>query len=232
MTAIPRRALAAGAGLLAGAIALQAHAQQLASAAPPKFRVRPLPFNAENVKGLSAKLLASHHDNNYAGAVQRLNVITDHLAKLDFEQTPGFMVNGLKREELIAYNSTVLHELYFDSIGETPTRPVGLIAEAIARDFGSVDRWKTEFAATAKALGGGSGWVILAHSPRDKRLFTHWSADHSMTPAGSVPLLALDMYEHAYQKDYGADGGRYVDAFLQIINWTNVDGLYREAMRV
>ena len=107
-----------------------------------------------------------------------------------------------------------------------------MFAQALARDFGSLDRWKAEFAATGKALGGGSGWVILAYAPRDKRLFTHWAADHSMAPAGGVPLLALDMYEHAYQMDYGADAGKYVDNFMQTIRWTTPERLYREAIRV
>jgi Fe-Mn family superoxide dismutase len=232
MTDIHRRSLAAGAGLLLGAVTVQARAQQVASAAAPTFRVQPLAFNPEKIKGLSAKLLTSHHDNNYAGAVKRLTAIADQLGKLDLEQTPAFMLNGLKREELLAYNSTILHELYFNSIGDAPGQPSGLLGQAIARDFGGMDRWKTAFATIGKALGGGSGWVILAHSPRDRRLFITWAADHTMAPAGSVPLLALDMYEHAYHMDYGADAGGYVDAFMQAINWTNAENRYREAMRV
>ena len=198
----------------------------------PKFRVQPLTINPEKVKGLSANLLRSHHDNNYAGTVKKLNAIAEHLAKLDFNEAPPFMVNGLKREEMVAYNSTVLHELYFESIAEAPSQPSGLLAQALERDFSGMDRWRSEFAATGKALGGGSGWVILAYSVRDKRLFNHWSADHTVAPAGSAPLLAMDMYEHAYHMDYGADAGRYVDAFVQTIKWTNVERLYRAAMRV
>jgi superoxide dismutase, Fe-Mn family len=237
MTDIPRRSLAAGAGLLVGAMALRTQAQQkedqqIASANTPSLRAQPLTFNPERIPGLSAKLLTSHHDNNYAGAVKRLNSIEEQLVKLDFANTSPFQLNGLKREEHIAYNSTILHELYFASIGEAPTRPSGLFAEALSRDFGSLDRWKAEFGATGKALGGGSGWVILAYSARDKRLYNHWSADHSMAPAGSVPLLALDMYEHAYAIDYGADAAGYVDAFIKIVKWPNAERLYREAMRV
>jgi Fe-Mn family superoxide dismutase len=237
MTDIPRRSLAAGAGLLVGAMALRTQAQQkedqqLASANTPSLRVQPLTFNPEKIPGLSAKLLTSHHDNNYGGAVKRLNAIEAELVKLDFANTPPFQLNGLKREEHIAYNSSILHELYFASLGEMPTRPSGLFAEALARDFGSLDRWQAEFGATAKALGGGSGWVILAYSGRDKRLYNHWAADHSMAPAGSAPLLAIDMYEHAYAMDYGANAGAYVDAFLKIVKWPNAERLYREAMRV
>jgi superoxide dismutase, Fe-Mn family len=139
MPDIPRRSLAAGAGLLVGAMALQARAQQVAAAAgTPKFRVQPLTFNPEKIKGLSAKLLASHHDNNYAGAVNRLNAVCEQIAKLDFANTPPFMVSGLKREEHIAYNSTILHELYFECLGEAPTQPSGVFAQALERDFGSL----------------------------------------------------------------------------------------------
>jgi Fe-Mn family superoxide dismutase len=232
MTDIPRRSLAAGAGLLLGAVAVQARAQQLASAATPKFRIQPLTVNPEKVKGLSADLLRSHHGINYAGTVKKLNAISETMATVNFAEVPPFTVSGLKREEHIAYNSTILHELYFDGIGEAPTQPSGLLAQAISRDFSSLDRWKAEFTATAKTLAGGSGWVILAHSPRDKRLFIHWAADHSMAPAGAVPLLALDMYEHAYAIDYGADAAKYIDAYMQAIKWTNAERLYREAMRV
>jgi Fe-Mn family superoxide dismutase len=237
MTDIPRRSLAAGAGLLVGALALrseaqQREAQQIASAAIPPLHAVPLPFNPDKIKGLSAKLLNSHHDNNYGGAVKRLAAIEEELVKIDFAATPAFQLDGLKRAQHLAYNSSILHELYFAGLSEAPTHPSGLLAEAMARDFGSLERWQTEFAATAKALGGGSGWVILAYSPRDKRLYNHWAADHTMAPAGSALLLALDMYEHAYQMDYGADASAYVEAYLKVVKWPNAERLYREAMRV
>jgi Fe-Mn family superoxide dismutase len=233
MTDIPRRSLAAGAGLLVGAMTLRAHAQQVATAAAtPKFRVQPLTFNPEKIRGLSARIITSHHDVNYAGAVKRLNAVTEELAKLDFAQAPTFTVNGLKREELMAYNSSVLHELYFECLGESPTQPSGVFAQALARDFGSLERWQAEFAGTGKALGGGSGWVILAYGPRDRRLFNFWSADHSLAPIGGVPLLAMDMYEHAYHLDFGPDAAKYVDTFMAAIRWTTPERLYREAIRV
>ena len=129
--------------------------------------------------------------------MNRLNALSEQLAKLDFAKAPAVTMGELKREEHSVYNSTILHELYFESLGEAPTRPSGVFAEALARDFGSLDRWRAEFAATGKALDGGSGWVILTYAPRDKRLFNHWCADDGMAPAGGVPLLALDMDKHA-----------------------------------
>ena len=109
-------------------------------------------------------MIVSHYENNYVGAVKRLNAIGAQLAELDFAKAPNFVINGLKREELVATNSMVLHEIYFDSLGGGAA-PEGSLADAIARDFGSVERWRTEFAAMGKAEGGGSGWVLLAYSP-------------------------------------------------------------------
>jgi Fe-Mn family superoxide dismutase len=138
------------------------------------------------------------------------------------------VVNGLKREELIATNSMILHELFFDSLGGEGD-PTGPLADALNRDFGSVARWKQEFVATGKALGGGSGWVILTYSPRDKRLVNQWASDHTTNLAGGRPILAMDMYEHAYHMDFGAKAAPYVDAFMKNIDWNAVDRRYRAA---
>jgi Fe-Mn family superoxide dismutase len=72
-----------------------------------------------------------------------------------------------------------------------------------------------------KALRGGSGWVLLTWSPRDRKLVNQWALDHTTTLAGGYPILALDMYEHSYHIDYGAAAPAYVDAFMAAINWTN-----------
>ena len=124
------------------------------------YAIKPLPFDPKKIKGLSEKLLTSHHENNYSGAVKRLNAITEQLVGLDYAKAPGFLINGLKREELIAANSMILHELYFAGLGEE-SRPGPALADAINRDFGSLDRWRMEFTAMGQAEGGGSGWVIL-----------------------------------------------------------------------
>ena len=187
------------------------------------FHARPISFKPPRLKGLSARLLASHYENNYGGAVRRLNAILDDLAANDPATLPGFRLNGLKREELIATNSMLLHEVYFDSLGEGGGGdPDGLLAEAIARDFGSLARWRAEFVAMGKALGGGSGWVVLTRSPRDGRLCNVWSADHTHSLAGGTPLLALDMYEHSYHLDFGSNAAGYVDAFMANVAWSEV----------
>jgi len=189
------------------------------------YVVKPLSCDPKRLKGLSEKLIVSHYENNYGGAVSRLNAITAQLAALDVATAPVFVLNGLKREELIATNSMILHELSFDSLG-TEGEPDNVLREALSRDFGSMERWRAEFVAMGKALGGGSGWVLLMYSPRDAHLVNQWAADHTCSLAGGTPILALDMYEHAYHLDYGASAAAYVDAFMQNIRWEHVNDLY------
>ena len=191
------------------------------------YAVKPLACDPTRVKGMSEKLIVSHYENNYGGAVRRLNGITEQLAALDFAAAPVFVINGLKREELIASNSMILHELFFASLGEGG-EPDGRLRDALIRHFGSLERWQAEFSAMGKAQGGGSGWVLLTWSPRDKKLVNQWAMDHTTTLAGGQPILALDMFEHSYHMDYGARAAAYVDAFMAAINWPNVAHAYSE----
>jgi Fe-Mn family superoxide dismutase len=227
-------ALTAGAAVAAavwpGSAAAQTPGPAPSGGKPMKFDVKPLPFDPKKIKGLSEKLLVSHYDNNYTGAVKRLTAITEQLAGLDFAKAPVFLINGLKREELIATNSMILHEVYFAGLGDE-SQPGTALAEALARDFGSLDRWRAEFVAMGKAEGGGSGWVVLNWDRRDKRLVNAWAADHTTTLAAGQPILVLDMYEHAYHMDYGAKAGDYVDAFMHAIRWSNADSLYAQYSR-
>jgi Fe-Mn family superoxide dismutase len=183
------------------------------------------------LQGLSAKLIESHYENNYGGALRRLTAITAQLEAADFASLPGFALNGLKREELIALNSVILHELYFASLGGDGRAP-GAFAQILARDFGSAERWKAEFAAMGRALGGGSGWVLLTYVPRERRLLNQYAADHSQNVASGVPILAMDMYEHSYHMDFGANAGAYVDTFLRNIDWKGVALRYEEAAKI
>jgi Fe-Mn family superoxide dismutase len=219
--------LVAASGLAATITGTGARAEATSNTGPKSmaYDIKPLPFDPKSVNGLSERLLISHYENNYSGAVKRLNTLTAQLAELDFSKTPVFVINGLKREELIAANSMILHELYFDGLGGGGT-PGGSLADALTRDFGNIDRWRTEFAAMGKAIGGGAGWVLLTYSPRSKRLINQWAADHTTTLAGGRPVLALDMYEHSYHIEYGAKAASYVDAFMEGIRWDNPAKLY------
>lgn len=188
----------------------------------------PLPFDPASISGLSERLLKSHHEKNYTGAVKRLGAIQTRLAALDPAAEPGFALNGLKREELIALNSAILHEVYFAGLSGK-REPGKALRQRIDSDFGSFDRWRAEFAAMGKALGGGSGWVLLTWSPRAGRLMNVWAADHTMTAADGAVLVALDMYEHAYAMDYGADAGAYVGAFMNALAWDRADNAFKKA---
>lgn len=110
-----------------------------------------------------------------------------------------------------------------------PSRLGKALAAAIERDFGSNASRTAKFAGIGKALAGGSGWVLLTYSHRNNRLVTQWVNDHTMTLAGATPILALDMYEHAYAIDYGSKAGAYVDAFMGAVNWTLADARFAKA---
>jgi Fe-Mn family superoxide dismutase len=202
-----------------------------------QIMVRPFLLKPQRMNGLSERLLVSHYVNNYGGALRRLNAIRARLAKLDWKSAPTFEINGLKREELIATGSVILHEIYFDSLGgqgdNPPTgreEPTPELARLLERDFGSVEAWRSQFVAMAKALAGGSGWAILAWSERMGRLVNQWAADHAHSVPGGVPILAIDMYEHAYHLDFGAKAAAYVDQVMANLNWDRIGARYRRAV--
>jgi Fe-Mn family superoxide dismutase len=188
-----------------------------------KHQPKPLAFDPTKLTGISEKLITSHHDNNYVGAVKALNVVEQHLAEMGkMKDLPPYLYGDLKREELIRTGSVVLHEKYFANLGGSG-KADGSALKLIQQWFGSYDAWEAEFKRTGNALGGGSGWTILGYNLHTKEVHNYWSADHTSNAPFSVPLLVLDMYEHAYQMDYGAAAAKYVDAFLQNVNWEEVN---------
>jgi Fe-Mn family superoxide dismutase len=220
---------ASGAVLLSGCVA-RAQTKPAAAPAPSssprgsgepgKHAVEPLPFNAASLKGLSEKLIVSHHDNNYAGAVKNLNRTEEELSRVT-KDTPAFIVGGLKQSELTFRNSATLHELYFENLGGDG-KPSGAVEKALADANGGFGRWEELFRATGASLGGGSGWVITGWDLHRSAAVTFWSGNHSQVLASTVPLLVMDMYEHAYQMDYGAAAAKYIDAFFANIQWEEV----------
>ena len=204
-----------------GSTAIGAEVSGSSSGKSPKYQPKPLPFTASKLDGISEKLIVSHHDNNYAGAVKRLNSIQEKIASLPMDAAP-YLMGSLKREELVAMNSMILHEIYFDNLGGNGI-PGSKIKSLLARDFGSVEAWERQFKLTGQSLSGGSGWVLLAYSPYDKCLHNVWMADHTTNLAGGLPVLAMDMYEHAYQMDHGANAKAYIDNFFKNINWEIVE---------
>jgi len=190
------------------------------------YELKSLSCDPAKLSGLSEKLIVSHWENNYGGAVKRLNAIEQKLAELNWASAPVFEINGLKREEMIASGSMILHEVYFDSLGGAGGDPAGALKARIEKDFGSLDAWRAEFIAMGQAQGGGSGWTLLTWSPRRGRLVNAWGADHAHNLAGATPLIALDMYEHSYHMDFGAKAGAYVDAFMQNLSWKAAEAAF------
>ena len=216
-------------GSIAGAVAVTAAIAQTSDAKTPPFtpvapgahKAVPLPFNAAKLTGLSEKLLTSHHDNNYAGAIKNLNAVELELDKVT-KDTPGFNVAALRERELTYANSAYLHEHYFENLGGDG-KASGEIAKALSAQFGSAARWEELVRATAMSLGGGSGWVVIAASPLTHDLRIVGTGGHSPALAAGTPLLVLDMFEHAYAIDFGAAHAKYIDAFFANANWGVVE---------
>jgi Fe-Mn family superoxide dismutase len=231
MTEIDRRDAIGmmGLGLAAAAIATPASAQtaDIAPAFAGQHKPVPLGFDPAKLPGLSEKLIRSHYENNYIGSVRTLNMIEQRLsAAMADKDLPPVVYGGLKREELHRTGSVILHELYFSALGGDGAA-AGYVQKAIASAFGSFAAWDAEFRRTALSLAGGSGWCVLAWNTHSASLHNYWAWDHMHQPVASIPLIALDMYEHAYHMDYGTAAAKYVDAFMANLDWQVIDRRYR-----
>jgi Fe-Mn family superoxide dismutase len=215
---------AAGAGAARGA---EGAAAAAAPASAPAFDLtltpKPLPFDPRSLHGISERLITSHWENNYTGAVKALNVVRGRLAAAAADpNTPPYVYNGLKREQLLRTGSVVYHEHYFANLGGGGAAGAA-VRSHIARSFGSYDAWETEFRKIGNGLSGGSGWVVLAWNPTIRLLENYWLSDHGHGSTASLPVLVMDMYEHAYQMDYGAAAAKYIDAFFASVQWETVE---------
>lgn len=228
MSKISRREAITGI-LVTGATALTMNGQTMSQPETvlPVFRglhqPKPLPFDAAKLTGISEKVIKSHWENNYVGSVKALNTVEQRLAAMLKEKDlPAYLYGDVKREELIRTGSVVLHEQYFANLGGNE-KSDGNARKLIEKWFGSYENWEMEFKKTAAALSGGSGWVVLAHNYHTGEVHNYWQADHAHNPPCSRPLLVLDMYEHSYHMDYGAAAAKYIDAFMQNVNWEEVN---------
>jgi superoxide dismutase, Fe-Mn family len=196
--------------------------------------ITPIAVRPSTLSGISEQMVVSHYENHYGSAVRTLNAVHRELAALDAGTAP-YRLRGLKREELSLMGSVALHELYFGNLGgfrragpnsglgrpDWREGPDAFVAE-IAADFGSATAWRREFVGTAQSLAGGSGWVLLTYSRRQKRFWNQMATDHTEAAVDAGPVLVLDMYEHAYQMDFGANATAYIDTFFRNINWESV----------
>ncbi len=203
--AVERMALG-GVGLLLNNEAAAQNPPTTPKAFAGQHQPKPLPFDSTKLKGISEKLIRSHWENNYSGAVRALNAVEQRLAAmLNDKDLPPYIYGDVKREELVRTGSVVLHEQYFANLGGDG-KAGGDVLAAIKQSWGSYEQWEAEFKKTGNALGGGSGWVIFAHNWHTGELHNYWSWDHMHNAPFSRPLLALDMYEHAYQIDWESGG--------------------------
>jgi Fe-Mn family superoxide dismutase len=197
-----------------------------------EYRIAPIFCRPWTLNNISPRLIESHYEHNYGDAIARLNAVRKELETLDPGTTPADVYSRLKRDEIAALNSTLLHELYFASLGGDGRAVPEQMASALAEHFGSVDRWRREFVALANSLAGGSGWALLSWLPRDGRLINHTASDHTQGIPGAIPIMAIDMYEHAYHMEFGANAAAYVAGFMRNIDWAAVKDRYDDAVKV
>src|SRR5437667_3061853 len=152
-----------------------------ATAFAGKHEIVPLPFDPTRLKGLSERLIRSHHENNYGGAVKNLNRVEEELARVT-KDTPPFVMAGLKERELTFSNSAILHEHYFGNLGGDG-KPRGAIQKALARAYGSFARWDEQFRLTCMGLAGGSGWAIVDFDFHKGDVRTYWASNHTQSIA-------------------------------------------------
>jgi Fe-Mn family superoxide dismutase len=234
-----RRALGTFAAAASGLVGCAAAPTHAAAAPSPKTSapvptsdagIVPLPFRPDTLRGLSERMIVSHHEKNYGGAVRNLAAVEQQLAGIT-KETPAFVVAALRERELTFRNSKSLHEAYFGNLGGDG-KPTRATASALATAFGSEAAWEEQFRASAAGLGGGSGWVVLSFELATAKLRIIGSGHHTQAQAEAIPLLVLDMYEHAYQIDYGAAAARYIDAFFANVNWDAVEQRRERAERL
>lgn len=181
---------------------------------------QPKKFDLKGLDGISDNQITQHKDILYLGYVNKLNEIEERLRTVDFTKANQVYseFRGLKADETFALNGVVLHELYFENLGGKDSKPKGKLADLIATQFGSLERWIENLKACAMAA---RGWVILGLCTYDGKLHNYCLDTHNYNfPANTIPIVVLDVYEHAYVIDYGVKRPPYIEAFIKNIDWT------------
>lgn len=218
--------------LAAGAVGVGLHAKGLGPdptdvkpAGNPlaDYAARPFDFGT-GLAGLSKDLLAEHL-TLYQGYVTRTNALLKDVLAAEKEGKGSPMVQELRRRLGFEFSGMRLHELYFEALSQNAAKPSGThpLHQAIAATWGSFDAWWAAFKATCTMPG--IGWGALLKDPVRGRLMNAWFQDHENAVAvGTQALLVVDVWEHAYVKDYGATGrAKYVDAVKPLIHWRVIE---------
>ncbi|MBD3259776.1 superoxide dismutase [Candidatus Woesearchaeota archaeon] len=175
-------------------------------------KVKALKFNPDKLNGISKKQITLHHDRHYASYVKGKNNIESALKKGKLEH-----IRELKKNESHNGSGMVLHETYFGHLGGKGGKPSGILMKKLKSDFDSYEKWKKEFLATASA---GRGWALLCYDWSDNKLHNYAVDFHDEGAVWSaIPIMALDLWEHAYYIDYGPNKSKYIEAFFKNIDW-------------
>jgi len=171
------------------------------------------------IDGFSEALLKNHF-TLYQGYVTNTNKLSDLIGKILAEgktATPEYA--ELKRRFGWEWNGMRLHEFYFENLGgKGVLDPASKLGKAVAAEFGSVEKWEADFRAAGAMRG--IGWVVLYQDRLGGRLFNQWVNEHDVgNPAGAVPVLVMDVFEHAFMVDYGLKRADYIAAFFRNVNW-------------
>jgi Fe-Mn family superoxide dismutase len=192
----------------------------------------PLPYAYDALEPyIDEQTMRLHHDIHHAGYVKGLNNAEAKLAEARASGDYG-LIKHWSREAAFHGSGHFLHAIFWPNMiaaSQAKAAPGGALAAAIDRDFGSFDAFKAQFAAAANAVEG-SGWAIFAYRPADDSLVILTAEKHqNLTQWGVIPLLVLDVWEHAYYLKYQNRRAEYVDGFFNIINWDDVAGRYESA---
>jgi len=192
-----------------------------------KYEAKPLPFKKQLI-GITEKTLQIHHDKLYVGYVNKRNEIEEKLATADrsLANATYSEYGELKREESFAANGIFLHEYYFNVLGgEGASAKAPELVKAIEAEFGSYDKWLEDFKAAGMVA---RGWVVLAWDYNDNRLHNYLCDSHNHGGIwGAMPVVVLDMYEHAYFIDYGSDRKAYIEDYMKNLNFEAAEHLYK-----
>lgn len=196
------------------------------------YEAKALPFNLRRVGNISEKALQIHHDKLYVGYVAKKNEIEQKLATVDRSTVNATYSDfrALKLEETFAANGVYLHEDYFSVLGGEgqSAADAGALGAALAAAFGSLDSWVDDFKACGMAA---RGWVVLAYDTNDGKLHNYIGDMHNQGGVwGAIPLIVLDVYEHAYFIDYGSDRKSYVEDFMKNLDWKVANDVYAKVL--
>jgi superoxide dismutase, Fe-Mn family len=186
-----------------------------------------------SVQGLSEKQI-TQHIGLYEGYVAKFNLLNKEIASLqeaDWQGANATYHPFRERHVALSFaeNGAVLHELYFGNIGGAKQPPSATLKRLVAGAFGSWERFASQLTALSKSM---RGWAILAYSFRDKQLhFYGLDTHHHYAPIASVPLLVVDVYEHAYMIDFGTNRAAYLEVLLSNIDWQVVEQRLDMAMQ-